>query len=114
MGDNEDVEEIYHCRVPALRGKHIKEPLASEATLTLRLHCSGNTMRAERVLSQVSVKYVARFLNLRSSPNYLRRYLLWVPPEHPLNAYRLLLYFFMSMPAIRETYQYVADPYVLR
>ncbi|ORY00524.1 phosphatidyl serine synthase [Basidiobolus meristosporus CBS 931.73] len=35
--------------------------------------------------------------------------LLWLPPEHYLNVSRLLLFFFMATPAVRELYQYLMD-----
>jgi hypothetical protein len=37
---------------------------------------------------------------------------LWVPPPHPLNIIRLCLWMFMGLPALREYYQFVSDPYV--
>jgi hypothetical protein len=41
------------------------------------------------------------------------KYILWVPPPHPLNIIRLCLWLFMGLPALREYYQFVSDPYVL-
>jgi phosphatidylserine synthase 2 len=37
------------------------------------------------------------------------KYILWIPPAHPLNTARLVLVFFCSMPAVREAYQYLHD-----
>jgi phosphatidylserine synthase 2 len=37
------------------------------------------------------------------------KYLLWVPPEHPINTYRLILLFFFALPGAREVYQYISD-----
>ncbi|KAJ3045499.1 hypothetical protein HDV00_009153 [Rhizophlyctis rosea] len=37
------------------------------------------------------------------------KYLLWLAPEHYLNIWRLILYFLMALPAVREFYQYVSD-----
>ncbi|KAI7857036.1 phosphatidyl serine synthase-domain-containing protein [Circinella umbellata] len=37
------------------------------------------------------------------------KYLLWVPPEHPLNTYRLILMFLCALPAARDLYQYLMD-----
>lgn len=39
------------------------------------------------------------------------KYILWVPPPHPLNIIRLVLWLFMGLPALREYYQFVSDPY---
>jgi phosphatidylserine synthase 2 len=39
------------------------------------------------------------------------KYILWVPPPHPLNIIRLCLWLFMGLPALREYYQFVSDPY---
>lgn len=38
------------------------------------------------------------------------KYILWVPPPHPLNIIRLCLWMFMGLPALREYYQFVSDP----
>jgi phosphatidylserine synthase 2 len=38
------------------------------------------------------------------------KYLLWVPPEHLLNTYRLILLFLFALPGAREVYQYISDP----
>ncbi|OAD76739.1 hypothetical protein PHYBLDRAFT_131689 [Phycomyces blakesleeanus NRRL 1555(-)] len=48
------------------------------------------------------------FLQCELNCFYLK-YLLWVPPEHPLNTYRLILLFFFALPAARELYQYISD-----
>ncbi|KAI9006199.1 phosphatidyl serine synthase-domain-containing protein [Gaertneriomyces semiglobifer] len=37
------------------------------------------------------------------------KYLLWLPPPHFLNLWRLILFFLMSLPATREAYQFMAD-----
>ncbi|EGF82974.1 hypothetical protein BATDEDRAFT_84504 [Batrachochytrium dendrobatidis JAM81] len=37
------------------------------------------------------------------------KYLLWVPVSHPINLCRLLFFFFMCLPALREAYQYLTD-----
>lgn len=37
------------------------------------------------------------------------KYLLWVPPEHPLNTYRLSLLFLFALPGTRDVYQYLSD-----
>jgi phosphatidylserine synthase 2 len=39
------------------------------------------------------------------------KYLVWIPPEHPLLTYRLILVFFFALPATREAYQYLVDKY---
>ena len=38
------------------------------------------------------------------------KYLLYIPVESNLNAYRLIYYFFICAPAVREYYQYLTDP----
>ncbi|KAI9100975.1 phosphatidylserine synthase 2 [Phlyctochytrium arcticum] len=35
--------------------------------------------------------------------------LLWLPPANPINIARLVLYFFMALPAVREAYQFMVD-----
>ncbi|EIE75466.1 hypothetical protein RO3G_00170 [Rhizopus delemar RA 99-880] len=48
------------------------------------------------------------FLQCELNCFYLKS-LLWIPPEHPLNTYRLILLFFFALPGAREVYQYVSD-----
>ncbi|KAI9478057.1 MAG: phosphatidylserine synthase 2 [Benjaminiella poitrasii] len=48
------------------------------------------------------------FLQCELNCFYLK-YLLWVPPEHPLNTYRLILLFLFALPGAREVYQYISD-----
>lgn len=48
------------------------------------------------------------FLQCELNCFYLK-YLLWVPPEHPLNTYRLILLFLFALPGAREAYQYISD-----
>lgn len=38
------------------------------------------------------------------------KYLLWIPPPHPLFVLRSVLYAFAGCAAVRETYQYCTDP----
>jgi phosphatidylserine synthase 2 len=40
---------------------------------------------------------------------FFLKYVLFVPPSNPLNAYRLLFWFLLAVPATREYYAYVAD-----
>jgi phosphatidylserine synthase 2 len=49
-------------------------------------------------------------MNLVDLNAFFLKYLLWIPPRNPLNTYRLILWFFVGMPAIREYYQFVSDP----
>lgn len=37
------------------------------------------------------------------------KYLLWIPVDHPYLKIRLVLFFFFSLPAVRELYQYISD-----
>ncbi|CEG66570.1 hypothetical protein RMATCC62417_03121 [Rhizopus microsporus] len=48
------------------------------------------------------------FLQCELNCFYLKS-LLWIPPEHPLNTYRLILLFFFALPGAREVYQYISD-----
>lgn len=50
------------------------------------------------------------FMNLVEINAFFLKYILWIPPRNPLNTYRLILWFFIGMPAIREYYMYVVDP----
>ncbi|KAL1925447.1 uncharacterized protein VTP21DRAFT_330 [Calcarisporiella thermophila] len=56
----------------------------------------------------VVVFLLAIFLQCELNCFYLK-YLLWIPPEHPLNTWRLFFYFLAGVPGTRELYQYVTD-----
>ncbi|KAI7864644.1 phosphatidyl serine synthase-domain-containing protein [Spinellus fusiger] len=64
------------------------------------------TSSARNYFALVGVIFV--FLQCELNCFYLK-YLLWVPPEHILNTYRLILLFFFALPAAREVYQYISD-----
>ena len=38
------------------------------------------------------------------------KFLLWIPVPNYLNALRLVYYFLICLPAVREAYQYMVDP----
>ncbi|KAF7725516.1 hypothetical protein EC973_009546 [Apophysomyces ossiformis] len=54
------------------------------------------------------VGMIVVFLQCELNCFYLK-YLLWIPPEHPLNTYRLILLFLFALPAAREVYQSISD-----
>jgi len=41
---------------------------------------------------------------------FFLKYVLWIPPPHPINVARLLLWWSIGLPGMREFYQYVVDP----
>ncbi|KAI8919140.1 phosphatidyl serine synthase-domain-containing protein [Powellomyces hirtus] len=50
------------------------------------------------------------YLVLQSELNaFYLKYLLWLPPSHYINVWRLIYYFFMALPAVREAFQYMTD-----
>ncbi|KAG2391973.1 hypothetical protein C9374_013458 [Naegleria lovaniensis] len=49
-------------------------------------------------------------MNIVDLNAFFLKYVLWVPPPNKLNIYRLLIWFCLGMPAIREYYQYISDP----
>jgi len=40
---------------------------------------------------------------------FFLKYFLWIPPPHPINAFRLIIWFLVGNPATREFYQYCFD-----
>ncbi|KAL0477216.1 phosphatidylserine synthase [Acrasis kona] len=53
-------------------------------------------------------------MNIVDLNAFFLKYILWVPPRNPLNTYRLLLWFFVGMPAVREYYQFASDDHCKR
>ncbi|KAI8825705.1 phosphatidyl serine synthase-domain-containing protein [Fimicolochytrium jonesii] len=50
------------------------------------------------------------YIILQSEMNaFYLKYLLWLPPAHPINVWRLIYYFFMALPATREAFQFMSD-----
>ena len=45
---------------------------------------------------------------------FFLKYVLYMPPPTPFNAYRLCFWFLLALPATREYYAYVTDPAVKR
>ena len=41
---------------------------------------------------------------------FFLKFVLWIPPPHFVNVGRLIMWFFMGMPAVREAYQFATDP----
>jgi len=41
---------------------------------------------------------------------FFLKYLLWIPPPHPINIWRLLIWSAIGLPGLREYYQFVTDP----
>ena len=56
---------------------------------------------------------VAVFLLVEVNAFFLK-YILWVPPLNPLNTYRLVLFFLMGIPAVREYYIFIENDEVCR
>lgn len=71
----------------------------------------GSTKNFKSYVSMLVLLFI--FLLCELNAFYLK-FILWIPPEHPLNVYRLTLYFFCGVPAVREFYQYLHDPNVTR
>lgn len=42
---------------------------------------------------------------------FFLKFVLWIPPPHKINILRLILWFFMGMPALRESYQFATERY---
>jgi len=41
---------------------------------------------------------------------FFLKFLLWIPPPHPINIWRLVLWASIGMPGLREYYQFITDP----
>lgn len=59
-----------------------------------------------RFLSVMLLIFVAMVVELNA---FFLKHVLWVPPDHMFNSYRLCLWFLLSLPAMREYYQYLTD-----
>ena len=50
-----------------------------------------------------------QFLQCELNCFYLK-FLLWIPPSHPLNAIRLAFIFLFALPGARDIYEYISNP----
>jgi len=41
---------------------------------------------------------------------FFLKYVLWIPPPHPVNVCRLFIWWSIGLPGVREFYQFVTDP----
>ena len=62
---------------------------------------------ATRFLLVFSVVWVVNSVELYG---FFLKYVLWVPPKNPMNTIRLLIWFGLGVPALREFYQFVSSP----
>ncbi|KAJ3052825.1 hypothetical protein HK097_005587 [Rhizophlyctis rosea] len=92
-----DGAAIYTTQLDTLRVGHNKIIHELCGGLILTLPVPTNT-----------ISFNPQILQCELNAFYLK-FLLWLPPEHFLNIWRLILYFFMALPAVRELYQFISD-----
>eukprot|EP01012_Entosiphon_sulcatum_P050279 TRINITY_DN6906_c0_g1_i1.p1 TRINITY_DN6906_c0_g1~~TRINITY_DN6906_c0_g1_i1.p1 ORF type:complete len:498 (-),score=110.01 TRINITY_DN6906_c0_g1_i1:6-1445(-) len=56
------------------------------------------------------VSFLAVMFNIVDNNAFFLKFILWLPPTHPLNPARLFLWFFLGTVGIREWYQFMTDP----
>ncbi|CAG8482854.1 10053_t:CDS:2, partial [Cetraspora pellucida] len=66
----------------------------------------GTTKSFKNYIAVIGLLFA--FLQAELNSFYLK-YLLWIPPDNPINSYRATLLFMCSIPATREAYQYLTD-----
>lgn len=92
--------------IPSYTGK-LKRTVAQFTPHSWTSFQWGSTKNFTRFLSVIGLLYMVLQCELNA---FYLKYLLWIPPAHPINIYRLFLFFFMTLPAVRELYQYMVDP----
>lgn len=73
---------------------------------TLSVQCCALGASAGPVRCLQALCVVAAFLAVEVNVFFLK-YALWVPPTHPLNTARLLLWLLVGAPAVREYYEFI-------
>ncbi|KAH6565406.1 hypothetical protein BASA60_009905 [Batrachochytrium salamandrivorans] len=68
----------------------------------------GSTKTIRNFVAVIGILYLELQCELNA---FYLKYLLWIPISHPINLVRLLFFFFMCLPAVREAYQYLTDPH---
>ncbi|ORZ36429.1 phosphatidyl serine synthase-domain-containing protein [Catenaria anguillulae PL171] len=67
----------------------------------------GSTKSFKNYLAVIGLLFFVLLAELNA---FYLKFILWIPPSHPLNSARLLLVFLCGIPAVREAYQYLMDP----
>jgi len=57
----------------------------------------------------VAVLIVIAVISVVELNAFFLKYLLWIPPPHPINVVRLVIWSAIGMPGLREYYSYVTD-----
>ncbi|KAJ3090084.1 hypothetical protein HK102_004705 [Quaeritorhiza haematococci] len=92
--------------IPTYRGK-VKRALKQFTPHSWTTFKWGATRTFKSFVAVLGLLYLELQCELNA---FYLKYLLWIPPSHYLNVWRLILYFFMCIPAVREAYQYLTDP----
>ncbi|KAJ1513543.1 hypothetical protein HMI54_014859 [Coelomomyces lativittatus] len=91
--------------IPGVRGK-MKRAMEQFTPHSWEKFDWGTTKSLKNFLAVILL--LIAFLLCELNAFYLK-YILWVPPAHWLNTYRVFLYFLCGIPATREAYQYLSD-----
>jgi len=49
-------------------------------------------------------------INIIELNAFFLKFVLWIPPPHPINVARLIMWWGIGLPGVREFYQWVTDP----
>lgn len=93
-----------------MNGRRPKSLAILSQLCLLRLWYAGGRERRRIIRSKYATSTRYQFLQAEVNAFYLK-FLLWVPPRNPLNAYRLVYFSISAAPSVREAYQYLTDPY---
>lgn len=92
--------------IPSYSGK-LKRTMAQFTPHSWTKFQWGSTKSFKNYIAVLGLLYMVLQCELNA---FYLKYLLWIPPSNPLNIYRLILFFFMCLPATREAYQFLNDP----
>ena len=67
----------------------------------------GKSLKFSRFMSIIFVIILELLCEMNA---FYLKYLLWIPVSSRLNLYRLVFYFLLCLPAVREGYQFISDP----
>jgi phosphatidylserine synthase 2 len=92
--------------IPTIRGK-VKRAVQQFTPADWTRFEWGTTKNLKHYIAVVLMLFL--FLQVELNCFYLKT-LLWLPADHWLNIYRVVMLFFFALPATREAYQYLSDP----
>jgi phosphatidylserine synthase 2 len=105
LGRIEHRETQSLWKTPTLRGK-LKRAAVQFTPMEWTTYNWDMNSSAKRF---AQVLFLVLCMNITDVNSFFLKFLFWIPPPHPLNTARLIIWLFTAIPATREYYQLITD-----